>query len=99
MTTRARGTAGARLRVRVQPKASANRLTFEAPGRIRAAVTAPPADGAANQAVCALIAKKLGVAKSKVRLKSGMRSRDKVIEVDGVDEVEAARRLSAQSAD
>ncbi len=83
------------LHVRVQPKSSSNRVVLEDAGRVRIAVTAPPADGAANQAVCQLIAKSLGIAKSRVRVMRGTRSREKVIHVDGLAEEEALRRLSA----
>jgi len=45
-------------------------------------VTAPPVDGAANNAVVAAIAKYFRVPASKVRLRSGGRGRRKLVEVD-----------------
>jgi len=95
MTVRTSGDSGTTLRIRVQPKSSSNRLIVDNAGHVRIAVTAPPADGAANRAVCVLIAKCLGLAKSNVCVKSGLRSRDKVIHVHGVGEDEAMRRLAA----
>jgi len=48
-------------------------------------VTAPPVDGKANAAVCALIARAAGVPKSRVSVVRGTASRDKVVRVEGVD--------------
>lgn len=87
---------GVALSIRVQRKAAADRIILEEDGRVRVAVTAPPADGAANKAVCVVLAKHLGLAKSKVSVRSGLRSRDKVIQVNGLGEDEAMRRLSAR---
>lgn len=47
------------------------------------AVSAPAVDGKANTAVRAAIAAALGVRARDVRIVSGLRSRDKVVEVDG----------------
>ncbi len=44
-------------------------------------VNAPPVEGAANQAVLEAVAKELGVRVSAVSLRSGGRSRTKVVEV------------------
>ena len=95
MTSRMVADSGITLQVRVQPKSSSDRLVVEETGRVRVAVTAAPVEDAANRAVCALLAKCLGLAKSNVRVKSGMHSRNKVILVNGLGEEEAMRRLSA----
>lgn len=47
------------------------------------AVSAPAVDGKANAAVCAAIAAAIGVRPRDVRIISGLRSRNKVVEVDG----------------
>jgi len=54
-------------------------------GVLQARVTAPPVDGKANRALCKLIAKRLGVARSRVSVARGEKSREKLIEVQGVD--------------
>jgi uncharacterized protein YggU (UPF0235/DUF167 family) len=46
-------------------------------------VTAPPVDGAANEALCRLIADELGIARSRVRILAGSMTRRKVVEVRG----------------
>ena len=56
-----------------------------ADGVLRARVSAPPVDGKANKALCRLIAKQVGVAPSRVSVVRGEKSRDKVVQVDGVE--------------
>jgi uncharacterized protein YggU (UPF0235/DUF167 family) len=48
-------------------------------------VTAPPVDGKANAALCALVAERAGVPRSRVEVVRGMTSRDKVVRVEGVE--------------
>lgn len=71
---------GARIAVRVTPRASRARLALEGE-TLRAWVTVPPEDGKANAAVQALLAKALGVAKSRLVLVRGQTARDKVFEI------------------
>ena len=56
-------------------------------------VTAPPLEGRANQALCRLIAKRLGVAKGLVSVVRGERSRDKIVKVEGMDPTAARSAL------
>ena len=81
------------LGVRVQPKASRNRLVVEANGRVKASITAPPVDGAANTALCELVAGELHVSKSAVRVVRGEKSRDKVVAIRGLTESEVCNVL------
>jgi uncharacterized protein YggU (UPF0235/DUF167 family) len=48
-------------------------------------VAARPVDGAANEALLRLLADALSVPRSRLSLRSGGRSRAKVIEVEGVE--------------
>ena len=76
---------GDTLRVRVTPKARANRIKPETQpdGSIllRVYVTVVPEDGKANDAVIALLAKALKLPKSAFTLSHGLTSRDKTIKV------------------
>jgi uncharacterized protein YggU (UPF0235/DUF167 family) len=58
-------------------------------------VSAAAADGAANAAVLALLAKALDRPKSALRILRGETARVKQIEIDGLDEAEAWPRLGA----
>ena len=73
------------LPVRVQPRAKRDEIAGERGGALLVRVTAPPVDGKANQAACALVAKRVGVPKSAVSVLRGESSRDKVLRVDGIE--------------
>ena len=76
VTERADGLAVA---VLVEPGAGRNRLYGEHDGRPKLSVTAAPARGKANKAVCRFLADELGVSKSQVHVISGHHSRLKEV--------------------
>ena len=76
----------AELRVRVQPRASANAIDGMREGALVVRVTAPPADGRANDAVRKLIARRLRVGVTRVEIVRGAGARDKVLRVHGISE-------------
>ena len=82
------------LRVRVQPRASQEAIVGWREDALRVAVTAPPVEGGANQAVQRLLARALGVAPSAVSLVRGERSRDKLVRVEGMTGAELRSRLA-----
>lgn len=69
------------LRVRVTPGARTESITI-IDGAVQVKVRAKPQDGAANTAVEALVAKALGIPKSRCTLLRGATSREKVLAVD-----------------
>jgi uncharacterized protein (TIGR00251 family) len=71
---------GAEIAVRVTPKASRDRIVVEE-GQIRVYVTTVPEDGKANAAVQKILAKALGIPKSRLTLIRGQTSRDKVFRI------------------
>ena len=84
-----------KIEVRITPNASKDEITGKAEdGRLRVRIQSPPVNGAANRRLIKFIAKTAGVAKSKVRIVRGERSRDKALEIDG-DEKEIIRCLKA----
>jgi len=70
-----------RISVRVHPRSSAVRVIRKSPGECEVWVTAPPAENQANEAVREALAEFLSVAKSRVQIVRGARSRSKVFEV------------------
>ena len=84
---------GRTISIRVQPGASVSRVGDYRDGTLRVSVTAPPHDGRANAAMVELLAESLGVAKSKLRIVRGHRSRHKVVHVDDPESAELLRRL------
>jgi len=88
------GTAGGiRLRVRVQPRASRTELAGRHGDALKVRLTAPPVEGAANEALLRFLAERLGVSRSAIRLLSGASGRAKVVTVDGVTPEAARARL------
>jgi uncharacterized protein (TIGR00251 family) len=79
------GAMTAQIMVRLQARARRDELVGIRDGVLRARVSAPPLDGRANRALCRLIARRAGVAPSKVTIVRGGRSRDKLIRVEGID--------------
>ena len=82
------------LSVRVQPRAKRSEVVGEREGAVVVRVAAPPVDGKANAALCALLARELGVAKSAVSVVRGASARDKVVRVDGLSDEELASQLA-----
>ncbi|HEX9858373.1 MAG TPA: DUF167 domain-containing protein [Paracoccaceae bacterium] len=72
---------GAEIAVRVTPRASRNAVVAE-DGVIRVYVTCVPEDGKATRAVIELLAKALGVAKTRLVLLRGATARDKLFRLD-----------------
>lgn len=77
--------------VRVQPKASRSQVVGPQGGKLKVALTSPPIDGAANKALCQLLAKALGVAKGRVTIRQGEKSREKWVQVQGAPPEAVAR--------
>lgn len=75
--------------VRVVPRSSKNALEWEG-DHIRARLTAPPVEGAANAALIALLAERLDVPRRTISIVRGAASRLKTVEIAGltVEEVE-----------
>ena len=84
------------LRVRVQPRASRQAILGWSAQGLRVTVTAPPVDGAANDAVRRLLADALGVAPSAISVVRGERGRDKVVRIGGITETQLRARLAEQ---
>jgi uncharacterized protein len=75
---------GYRFHVHVQPRASKNEIVGKHGDALKVRLTAPPVDSAANDALIALLAEALGVARRDVQIVAGATSRTKLVEVAGV---------------
>jgi uncharacterized protein YggU (UPF0235/DUF167 family) len=83
------------LSIRLTPRAARERLAAAPDGGFVAHVTAPPVDGAANDALCRLVAGAAGVAPSRVSVVRGHRGRQKVVRVDGIGEADLRAAIGA----
>jgi uncharacterized protein (TIGR00251 family) len=85
---------GVILPVRAQPGARRDAVLGEQNGALKLAVTAPPEDGRANQALVELLREKLQLRRSQVELLAGQTSRDKRFLIRGLSGEELRRRLA-----
>ncbi len=83
--------------VRIQPRASKNEIVYREGGSLKVRLTAPPVDGAANEALVDFLSDKLSVSKSQVEIVSGQTSREKRIRISGMSEAEVRRLLNIGS--
>lgn len=81
------------LTVRVTPGARDSTVTGWQGDVLRVRVREKAERGRANEAVARLLAKSLGVPATAVSLKRGPTSREKLFEVDGLNDAEVRRRL------
>lgn len=83
-----------RLSLRVVPNArAAGVVGWMEEGSLKVKVTAPPEDGRANKAVCALLAEVLGCPLRALSIVAGQSARNKVVQVDGLDEAAVRAKL------
>ena len=84
---------GAQFALRVQPRASRTAIAGTMGDAIKLAITAPPVDGKANQAVIEYLAELFRVAKSSIVILSGETGRNKLIAVRGVSAEQVRKAL------
>lgn len=87
---------GCRLAVKVSAKASEDAVQGWVGESLKVRVRAAPERGKANAAVVEILARSLDVTPSSIRIVAGPTSARKVIEVDGLSEAEARRRLGGE---
>jgi uncharacterized protein len=82
------------LSIRIQPRASKNEIVTLSGGGLKIRLTAPPVDGAANEALVKFLADTLSIPKSHVEIVSGHTSREKIVQMHGISKAEAERLLN-----
>lgn len=83
--------------IRVIPRASRDAVSGERGDSITIRLRAAPVKGAANKALLAFLGKRLGLAKSQIAIVGGETSRDKRLQVEGLDEATVRARLLTES--
>ena len=84
----------ATLSVRIQPRASKNGVTRMEDGSLKIRLTAPPVDGAANEALVKFLSETLSVSKSQVEIVTGHTSREKRVKISGMSDEDVNRLLN-----
>lgn len=85
---------GAAFAVRVVPRASKNEISGRHGEAVKIRLTAPPVEGAANEALIGFLSEILEVRKSQIEILSGHVSRDKIVCVVGLMPHDVEARLS-----
>jgi hypothetical protein len=68
--------------VKVKPNSRKQNIEESTDGSLTIHLKSPPVEGKANKELIELLAKKFDVPKSQIRIKSGLSSRTKLIEID-----------------
>jgi uncharacterized protein (TIGR00251 family) len=80
--------------VKVHPRARKNSITGVVGDALKLAITAPPVDGKANQAVIEFFADLFAIPRSSVTIASGETSRNKIVRISGLGREAVEQRLS-----
>jgi uncharacterized protein len=85
-----------RINVRVIPRSSKNLIEWEE-GGLKVRLTAPPIDGAANDALIALLAQCLGLHKRNIQIVHGTTGRHKIVEITGMPAEAIEKKIKEKS--
>ena len=84
---------GARLRVKIQPRAARSEIIGTLGDELKIKIAAPPVDSAANDALIEFLAARLGRPRRAVVLIRGRKSPHKVLALHGISVAEASAEL------
>src|SRR5258708_33464163 len=90
---------GVTFAVKVHPRAGKNAITGTVGDALKLALTAPPVDGKANQAVIEFFADLFQIPRASVTIASGETNRSKVVRITGVTAEQVRRRLASATAE
>lgn len=84
----------ARVAVRVHPRAKHTAITGRLGEAYKLDLAAPPVEGKANEECVRFFADLAGVARSQIRILSGLANRNKVVDVEGIEQADLEKRLA-----
>lgn len=79
--------------IHVNPHASRAGITGLSEGMLKVKVTAPPVEGAANEACITLLSKKLGLRKNQIKISAGAKGRKKTILVGDISKTDLEQKI------
>ncbi|MGA2270190.1 MAG: DUF167 domain-containing protein [Bryobacteraceae bacterium] len=86
----------ARLTVKVHPRARRSAVTGRLGEAWKLDLAAPPVEGKANEECVRFLAELAGVPRARVRIVTGLTSRTKVVEIEGVTQEEFSKAASTK---
>jgi len=84
----------ARIAVKVHPRARRSAVVGRFGEAWKLDLAAPPVDGKANEECIRFFAELAGVPRARVRIVTGLTSRMKVVEIEGIAQEDLERRLT-----
>jgi len=78
---------GVTIKVKVEPRSSRKGISGLAGDVLKVRVNAPPVGGAANEELVEIISEEFDIKKSAIRIIRGQSSRNKVIEIEGIESI------------
>ncbi|HEY3900719.1 MAG TPA: DUF167 domain-containing protein [Chthoniobacter sp.] len=81
------------LRLRIVPNARRSKVVGMHGEALKVKVQAPATEGKANEALLEFLADRLGVPVRQLEILSGAKSRDKLVEITGMESEQALQRL------
>jgi hypothetical protein len=87
---------GIRFSAIIQPRSPKNEISGIYNNSLKIRLTSPPIDGAANKTCVKFLAKWLGVSPSRVRIVTGLSSKNKIIEINSIVESVFRDKLTAK---
>jgi hypothetical protein len=79
--------------IHVNPHASRADIAGISEGMLKVKVTAPPVEGAANEACIELLSKKLGLRKGQMKISAGAKGRKKTILVSEISKADLEQKI------
>ncbi|MFC1559840.1 DUF167 domain-containing protein [Candidatus Margulisiibacteriota bacterium] len=79
--------------VKVQPKSSVNKVVGQEGGKLKVRITSPPVEGKVNSALVDLLAVFFGVKRSSIGIVKGLKSRSKIVRVEGLSREDLTERI------
>jgi len=73
------------IKVKVQPRSSKKGVSGVFGDSLKVKVNSPPVGGAANEELIEILSGELGVKKSAIKIIGGRASKDKIVEIEGID--------------
>lgn len=76
---------GITLKIKVEPRSSRKGIAAVMGDVLKVRVNAPPVGGAANEELIEILSDEFGIRKSAIHIVKGHLSRNKVVEIEGID--------------
>lgn len=83
-----------RVTVKVHPRAKRTAITGRLGEAYKLDLKAPPVEGKANEECVRFFAELTGVARSQIRILSGLANRNKVVDVEGIEQEKLEQLLA-----